>query len=71
MPNFGTSESEIPMGIPGEGSWEVFGPMGLGLHLSLDGVGEELMLQDQIKPPKECAVRSGGLGRFIRGHYGP
>lgn len=60
MPSFETSESEIPLGILGEGSWEVFGTKGLGLHLRLDGTGEELVLQDQIKPPKECAVRSGG-----------
>lgn len=60
MPSFETSESEIPLGILGEGSWEVFGPMGLGPLCALMALGEELVLQDQIKPPKECAVRSGG-----------
>lgn len=41
--------------VQGEGELGVFGHMGLGLHLSLSSIQGELMLQDQMKPPKECA----------------
>lgn len=55
VPSSPTGEFKVPSGCPGKESWEVVGGVGLGLHLRPRGIQGQLMPQDQMQLPKECA----------------